>query len=99
MGQHHARIYSELAVTDLVDVYDHDEETAAEVADSYRTSVRTPTELFETADAVSIAVTTDHHYELARQSLEPASTRSSRSRSSRTSTAGGNWPPSPTNGA
>ena len=70
LGQHHARIYAELPGVELVAVVDTSEVRRREVggrlrvpaAAEYRT-------LLGTVDAVSVAVPTAHHHEIARAFL------------------------------
>ncbi|WP_285265263.1 Gfo/Idh/MocA family protein [Halobacterium salinarum] len=70
MGRQHARVYSELRDAELVGIHDQDQEAAQEVAAEYGTRTISFDELLETADAVSIAVPTAYHYEVARSCLE-----------------------------
>jgi len=70
MGYHHARVYRELFETTLVGVADADEARAAEVAAEFDTEVLDPGSLFEAVDAVSIAVPTPHHYDVAIDAIE-----------------------------
>lgn len=70
MGQHHARVYSELADAILVGVYDVDSEQAETIAAEYGTEAMSIDELIERVDAVSIAVPTEYHYEIARRCIE-----------------------------
>lgn len=70
MGQHHARVYSELLEADLVGVHDVDSPQAEEIAGQYDTEVLSIEEMIATADAVSIAVPTQYHYEITRKCLE-----------------------------
>lgn len=70
MGKHHARVYSELAGATLIGVYDVNSEQAENIAVKYETEVLSMDELFTTADAVSIAVPTEYHYEVARSCIE-----------------------------
>jgi UDP-N-acetylglucosamine 3-dehydrogenase len=67
MGRHHARIYSELENAELVGVADSNEKTAKEVAAEYQTEAFTDYEqlLKRDLDAVSIAVPTSLHKEIA----------------------------------
>jgi predicted dehydrogenase len=69
MGQHHARVYSELNDVELVGVADADGEQAAEVADRYQTSHLGTDELLATTDAVSVAVPTPYHYDIVTSCL------------------------------
>ncbi len=66
LGQHHARIYSELSQCDLIGIYDVNAARASEVADLYGCKVfSTLGELSESCEAASIAVPTDLHREVA----------------------------------
>ena len=70
MGYHHARVYREMLSTSLVGVADEDEERARDVAEEFDTQVLDRASLLETADAVSVAVPTEHHYAVAREAIE-----------------------------
>lgn len=70
MGKHHARVYNEIRDCELVGIADADPGIAGEVADEYGTDVYDTEELLERADAVSIAVPTPYHYELARRAID-----------------------------
>lgn len=70
MGQHHARVYDELRDCELVGVADADKERAREIADEYDTAVLETQALIEQTDAVTIAVPTAYHYELASDCLD-----------------------------
>ena len=66
LGKHHARIYSTLPGVDLIGVVDTDMKRAVEVAAEYRT--RPSLDVREVAgkvDAVSIAVPTEQHFDVA----------------------------------
>jgi len=66
LGQHHARIYSELPETELVGVVDIDEERAREVALRYGSrAYRDYREILGDADALSIVVPTTDHFDVA----------------------------------
>ena len=67
MGKHHSRIYSGMKGVELVGVADVDERRAAEVAAEYNTEAFTDCErlLKKDLDAVSIAVPTSMHKEIA----------------------------------
>jgi len=72
LGRHHARIYSELSESQLVAVVDIVKERAEEIAKTY--GCRAYTDYMEmldkeSPDAVSIAVPTTLHYEIAKQCL------------------------------
>ncbi len=71
LGQHHARIYSELSETELVGVYDVQSERAEHVAARHRTKAyRSLASLAEKIDAASVVVPTDQHRSVAGQLLE-----------------------------
>lgn len=70
MGQHHARVYSELPDATLVGVSDVDEEQAVTVAAEYGTRPMDRSELLDTVDAVSVAVPTTYHYETVLECIE-----------------------------
>lgn len=70
MGDNHARIYAELGETELVGVTDADEQSARETAARYGTISRDWEDLLDVVDAMSIAVPTEHHYDLARDCIE-----------------------------
>lgn len=70
MGAHHARVYSELKDVDLVGVADADVDRADAVAEEHGTIPRPTEALIADADAVSIAVPTAAHYDIARQCLD-----------------------------
>jgi predicted dehydrogenase len=71
LGQHHARVYAELPGARLAGIYDVDGGRAAEIA--ARHGVRAfprLRELIDEADAISIAVPTVDHHQVARALLE-----------------------------
>ncbi len=71
MGFHHARIYSQNKICKLVGVYDLDESKAKMVAENLGTNYyKEVKELIKSVDAVSIAVPTGKHYEVAKTVLE-----------------------------
>ncbi|WP_148414101.1 Gfo/Idh/MocA family protein [Haloferax sp. KTX1] len=70
MGQNHVRVYDELGDTELVGVYDVDDDRAASVADDYGTTARSMDDLLDEADVVSVVVPTQFHYENAKRALE-----------------------------
>jgi predicted dehydrogenase len=70
MGQNHARIYDQLSRTSLVGVFDVDDEQAAEIAAEYGTSPMEMDELLDAVSAVSIAVPTQFHFDVAKQCIE-----------------------------
>lgn len=66
LGQHHARIYSELSDVELAAVVDVDEGRAIEVAGRCSTrACRDYKEVLESVDALSIVVPTTSHFETA----------------------------------
>jgi predicted dehydrogenase len=70
MGRLHARVYSEMAGVKLVGVYDASSETATAVAESYSCRAFDRVEdLLAEARAVTIAVPTAHHAEMAEACL------------------------------
>ncbi|AFK21273.1 Gfo/Idh/MocA family oxidoreductase (plasmid) [Haloferax mediterranei ATCC 33500] len=70
MGQNHARVYDELSETNLVGVFDVDNDRAEAVADNYETTACSMEDLLDTADVVSVAVPTQFHYQNAKRALE-----------------------------
>jgi UDP-N-acetylglucosamine 3-dehydrogenase len=72
MGQHHARVYSEISDCELVGVVDLDLALAESVAERHGTKAFTNHKdlMREGVDAVSIAVPTSCHYEIASFFLE-----------------------------
>jgi len=70
MGQYHVGVYSEMTGVNLVGVADIDETRGAPVAEKYLTSHYTDyRDLFDKVDAVSIAVPTSAHYDIAKECL------------------------------
>ena len=73
LGQHHARIYSELHATGLVDIagiFDTNTETARKIAEKYKLRVfASVAEAAAASDALNIATPTTTHYDIARQLL------------------------------
>jgi predicted dehydrogenase len=73
MGQHHARVYTALATTELVGVVDHDAERAREIGTTYGVpsyaDYRRMLEV-EAPDLVSVAVPTSLHEVVATQAME-----------------------------
>ena len=66
LGQHHARIFSELDDVRMVGVADTDKDRAGEIAAKYGCKACTDyRELLEEVDAVSIVTPTTNHYEVA----------------------------------
>jgi predicted dehydrogenase len=70
MGQHHARVYSELADVDLVGICDVDADRAASVAARNDARTLSREALIDAVDLVSIAVPTEFHCEVARECIE-----------------------------
>jgi predicted dehydrogenase len=71
LGQHHARIYSEIEDADLVAVADTDSTKAADVAGTYGCMhYASYSDIFELCDAISIATPTTTHYRVAMDCLE-----------------------------
>lgn len=70
MGQHHARIYSELPRTELVGVTDADPDRASDIAEEYGTRSLSQSELLEEVDLLSVAVPTEFHVETARDCID-----------------------------
>jgi len=70
MGHHHARVYNQLSGATLVGVSDVDTERAGEVANEFDTEVLSRRELLTQVDAVSIAVPTQFHREVAMACIE-----------------------------
>lgn len=71
MGQHHARIYSEMPHVELVGVVEINEIRGHQMAQRYRTNFFTDyRDLFSRVQAVNIVVPTSMHYDLAREFLE-----------------------------
>lgn len=70
MGQHHARVYSELPYVNLVAVFDVDEEQARAIGDKHGAKVLDSDSLLAAVDAVSIAVPTQYHYDLVTTCLD-----------------------------
>jgi len=74
LGQHHARIYSELKNAELVGVVDVDFDRAKEIAKKFKTQAfKSHEELFGKVDAVSIVAPTVHHHALAKAFFESGS--------------------------
>ncbi|WP_049899983.1 Gfo/Idh/MocA family protein [Halococcus agarilyticus] len=69
MGQNHARVYSELPTVELVGIADADADRACDVAARHDTRAMDRCDLVGAVDAISIAVPTAHHYEVARECI------------------------------
>jgi predicted dehydrogenase len=70
MGQHHARVYSELPATELVGVTDVDTDRADRVGTEYGARGMPREELLSVADVVSVAVPTRYHVETTRECID-----------------------------
>jgi len=70
LGEHHARIYSQIPEAQLVGVHDIDSEKAKKVAKQFNTEYfENLSNLLEKLDAVSLVVPTIFHYSLAGEIL------------------------------
>ena len=70
MGRHHARVYSEISDVELVGVCDTDDARAKELAEKAGTrALNRAGDLAGKVDAVSIAVPTVYHAEVAQPFL------------------------------
>lgn len=65
MGKNHARVYSELPGAALVGIADADVDRAEAVAGDFGTAPYAVDELIDRADAVSVAVPTEYHADVA----------------------------------
>jgi len=71
LGQHHARVYADLAGATLAGIYDTDPSRAAEVATRHGVpAFGQLRELTDAADAISVAVPTVDHHRVTRALLE-----------------------------
>jgi predicted dehydrogenase len=71
LGQHHARIYGELAETELVGIHDSDTDRMGQIARMYRTRAYQSIEsLLCDVEAVSLAVPTTLHYGFGKMILD-----------------------------
>jgi len=71
LGQHHVRIFKGIENCQLVGIHDKNEERAKEISEKYGVrAYPTYEELLSEIDAIDIAVTTIHHYRLAKIALE-----------------------------
>ncbi len=71
MGANHTRIYSLMKGAELVGIADLDTERSAALAQQYKTRAFADyRELLQNVDAVTIAASTQAHYELALEALE-----------------------------
>lgn len=69
MGQYHARVYSELAETELIGVADADLSRAQQIAEEHSTDAYDIGELLDRVDMVSVAVPTQYHSDVARECI------------------------------
>jgi predicted dehydrogenase len=70
LGQHHARIYSELPQVDLVGIYDSDSERMSRMAAMFDTRAYPSVEnLLADVEAVSLVVPTKRHYDIGKTIL------------------------------
>jgi len=70
MGNQHARVYAELGNSQLIGVYDLDREIGRRIALQHGTTLfDSIPELIEAAEAVSIAVPTSSHFDVAAQCI------------------------------
>lgn len=66
LGQHHARIYSELEGVELVGIFEMNDERAEEICAKFNCPrIETLEELASICDAISVVVPTDRHHEVA----------------------------------
>ena len=70
MGERHARVYSEMPDTELVGIFDPDQDRACAVAERYGTRAIPFEELLEQASALSIASPTSTHARVGLQAFE-----------------------------
>lgn len=72
MGKNHARIYSELKLTDQVYIYDPDPKSVKYLTAHCEFVTQCPTieDLIRNVDAASICVPTPYHFAVARQMIE-----------------------------
>ena len=71
LGEHHARIYSELSQAELVGIFDLDLDKSKSKAEKYKTTYfKELNELLEKVEAVSLVVPTSSHYEVAKKILD-----------------------------
>lgn len=71
LGQHHARIYANSPMCELVGIADKNRKVAAKIANAYKTQVFFDYKnLLGKVEAVSIAVPTVYHYEIAKDFIE-----------------------------
>ncbi len=67
LGQHHARLYKSIDAVDLVGICDTSEEQGKKIANEYSTKFyKDRNELLKHVDALSVAVPTPLHYDVAK---------------------------------
>ncbi len=70
LGRHHARLYKQCRNVQLIGVFDHNTETAAQVGEELQTrAFSSLDEMLSQVQAVSLATPTNTHYELAKYLL------------------------------
>ncbi len=70
MGENHARVYSELPNTNLVGVFDLDDDQATRVADVYGSDTLSIDTLLEQCEIVTVAVPTSAHVDIVSTCLD-----------------------------
>jgi len=71
LGQHHARIYASLENAELVGIHDVDKSRASQIADANGTKAFDSfDELAEAIEAASVAVPTNHHFNVASRLMD-----------------------------
>ena len=71
LGQHHARIYASLENAELIGVYDVDSSRAAQIAKTHNTrAFESFDDLASRIEAASVAVPTNHHFEIAARLMD-----------------------------
>ena len=70
MGQNHVRVYDEVSGANLVGITDVDTERANKIAAEFGTTALSQELLLEQADAVSIAVPTQFHHDVAAECFD-----------------------------
>ncbi len=71
LGQHHVRIFKGIENCELLGIYDQNQERATEISEKIGVKNYSSYEtLLNDIDAIDIAVTTSHHYKLAKIALD-----------------------------
>ena len=71
LGKHHARWYRQIPESDLIGVYDIDSDKSGRIAAEWKvSSFGSLDEMIGKVDAVSIAVTTAHHFDVAAEIIK-----------------------------